>query len=359
MSLHATLTIDLGAVVGNWRTLKAQLPAGGECAAVVKANAYGLGVVPVATALYQAGCQRFFVATLEEGIELRAALKQAEIFVFHGIGRNEEKEFLAAALSPVLNSIEQFERWERVAGTSSVSPALHVDTGMCRLGVSEAEAIMLAATPQRLQAARTGWLMSHLVCAGTPEHAKNAEQLARFRAVREHLPQLKASLANSSGIFLGRDFHCDLARPGCSLYGISPNLALPNPVRSVVKLMAPIIQQRTLEKSETVGYEATHQAQAGATLATIALGYADGVLRSLSNRCDVWVEGAKVPVVGRVSMDMIIADFSTLSAHQRARVSHVEVLGENQSVDALATAAGTIGYEILTRLGARIKREYV
>lgn len=355
MSLHALLHVDIEAVVHNWRTLKAQA-ANANCAAVVKANAYGLGVASIAPALAQAGCRRFFVATLEEGIELRALLPKTEIFVFHGAGEGEENEFIAARLSPVLNSLAQLERWQKAVPAATVNAALHVDTGMCRLGVSEAEALALAQTPKRLQQLRIEFVMSHLTCGGTPAHPKNAEQLQRFNHVRSSLPQIKASLANSSGIFLGHDFHFDFTRPGCSLYGISPNLSLPNPMRQVVTLTAPIIQIRTLERAETVGYEATHTASAGTHLATIGIGYADGVLRALSGKLFVWIEGVRVPVVGRVSMDMIIADISALTPQQRGQAQQAELIGTRQTVDDIATAAGTIGYEVFTRLGPRIHR---
>lgn len=358
MTHTATLDIDLAGIAHNWQLLGSQ-PQGSICAAVVKANAYGLGVEPVAAMLAAQGCTHFFVATLTEAIELRGVLKNADIFVFHGIAAGEAAEFTEHRLIPVINDMAQLERWEKVAANAHTPAMLHVDTGMSRLGMNEGEAFALAEDTARMNAAKIEWLMSHLACAGTPEHPLNADQQARFSALHRTMPRLKASLANSSGIFLGSGFHFDLVRPGCSLYGISPNTDRPNPMRQIATLTAPVIQFRTLEKDQAIGYGATHEARKGTKLATVALGYADGFQRLLSNQFTGYLAGTPVPLVGRVSMDMVIFDVSAVPTEMLTETARVEFIGPHQSVDDVAQQAGTIGYEIFTRIGARVKRNYL
>jgi alanine racemase len=352
----AILEIDLGAVVANWRLLAAKAsPA--ACAAVVKANGYGLGAGPVAHALYGAGCRRFFVATLDEGIELRQALgRGAEIAVFNGPLPGSAAEFVAARLIPVLNDPDQIEAWERVSGKGGAPIAMvHVDTGLNRLGVSMAE---LAVMAERLRALQPQLLLSHLACAETPEHVLNTRQCELFAAVRQQLPGVKASLAASSGIFLGTDFHCDEVRPGAALYGVNPCPGHPNPMRPVVRLRAKIVQIRKIDRGESVGYGAAHVMDSPGFLATAAIGYADGWPRSLSRRGCGWLAGKRVPLLGRVSMDLATFDVSAIDPAQRHPGAMIELLGEHYGVDEAAADAGTIGYEILTALGARYHRVY-
>lgn len=352
------LRVDLSAVTANYLQLKSRLE-GAECGAVVKADAYGLGMSRIAGALAGAGCTHFFVATLEEGIALREVLYNEEIFVFHGIGPGEAGKFLSYSLAPVINDLAQLERWEQAAGgLPKTRAALHMDTGMCRLGFTPEEFERLADDPQRFLRAGITLLMSHLACADDPQHAKNAEQLARFRDIRARFSHLPASLANSSGIFLGPDYHFDMVRPGASLYGISPTPGAANPMRQVATLTAPILQIRTLEGNETVGYEASFQGGSGTRIATLALGYADGYFRSLSNRGRAFINGRAVPVAGVVSMDMVTLDVTSIPEDALRPGMRVELIGPHQPVDAFAQAAGTIGYEVFTRLGPRVKRVY-
>lgn len=338
-----TLTVDLAALCDNWQLLKKRF-GGGECTAVVKSDAYGLGVEQASKALAARGCNTFFVATLDEAIELRGILPQAAVYAFHGPYAGEEKDYLHHRITPVINSVEQLKRWNNAAPF-----ALHVDTGMNRLGLTLSE---LAAAK-----ARPALLMSHLACANEPAHLKNAEQLARFREARALLPGVPASLCNSSGIFLSGDFHFDLARPGCSLYGINPTGG-PNPMHPVATLSAPIIMLRTADRDGTVGYGATHAIRKGDRIAIVQLGYADGYLRALSNRGRAFLNGQAVPVIGRISMDMIAVDVNALAENAAVPGSRVELLNAKVTVDEAAQAAGTIGYEVLTRLGPRVKREY-
>lgn len=353
------LRIDLARIVGNYRTIQAAY-SGAECAAVVKANAYGLGAEPVAQALAAAGCLTFFVATLDEGIALRESLPDRRIVVLHGVGHGEAMAFAHHRLIPVLNSPQQIERWRDVARSQADLPSvLHVDTAMARMGLTESEWRRLAADPDLLRDCQISLLMSHLACASDPAHPLNAEQLIRFEAARAAFPDLPCSLAQSGGIFLGPRWHYQLARPGCSLYGITPNAALPNPVRNVVELSAPILQIRTLDSAQSIGYGATVERPTGTRIATVAIGYADGIFRSLSNNLSGFVGDVQVPLVGRVTMDMLTFDISAVPEAALAQHHRITLIDERQDVDAVADKAGTIGYEIFTRLGRRVRRDYV
>lgn len=353
------LEIDLGAVVANWRLLAAKA-APAACAAVVKANGYGLGAVPVARALSRAGCGRFFVATLDEGIALRKALGPGlepgpEIAVFNGPLPGSAADFAAARLIPVLNDPGQIEAWMTVVTSDKPRPIVHVDTGLSRLGLSPAE---FEQSLDRITAIAASMLISHLACAETPEHPLNAAQRARFIAARQRLPSLKAGLAASSGIFLGRDYHFDLVRPGAALYGVNPCPGATNPMRPVARLSAKIIQVRKIDRGESVGYGAAHIMDGPGLLATAAIGYADGWLRSLGHRGCGWLAGKRVPLLGRLSMDLATFDVSTVPAAELYPGNMIELIGEHCAVDDAAADAGTIGYEILTALGARHHRIY-
>jgi len=348
----ATLEISLPAIRANYRLLKNR-HAKKSIAAVVKANAYGLGVEAVSKALWEEGCKEFFVATLEEALELREILPDAQIGVFNGLLKNEEKDYAQHRLTPILNTVEQAIKWQ-VA--SNKEPAIiHVDTGMTRLGLSEADVKKILHSP--LATHHSLLLMSHLACAGEPDHPKNTEQLKRFKQALALFPKAEASLCNSSGLFLPAEFHFDLGRPGCALYGINPTNSK-NPMQQVAVLSAPILQIRALEHDEDVGYGATHAAKKGSRLAVIALGYADGWLRLLSNKGFAYVAGYKVPIVGRISMDMLILDISQIPESKLTLGVRAEFINKEQTVDDVAAACGTIGYEIFTRIGERVKRVY-
>jgi alanine racemase len=360
----AELTIDLGALVANYRLLQARA-ARAQCAAAIKADAYGTGAEQAAPALWNAGCRHFFVAVLGEGISLRRLLPQAEIHVLTGPLGGDEVDYAQHRLIPILNSLPQVENWERWCKAHGSGPAaLHVDTGMSRLGLSPAELDQLIANPAPLSSFSVPLLMSHLACSDDPDHPLNATQLARFRTAIDRLvPLLPArptiSFANSSGIFLGPDYHFDLVRPGSALYGLNPTPPNPNPMRQVVGLQARILQVRHIDAHQTVGYGAAHRSKRATSLATLGLGYADGILRSLSQVGAAFVGGIRAPFVGRVSMDLITIDVGHVPAHLVQPGAWVEILGEHQSADDLAAAAGTIGYEVLTALGSRYQRRYL
>lgn len=356
----AMLEVDLGAVLRNWNLLK-QTHTNHSCAAVVKANAYGLGVEEVSATLADAGCQHFFVATLDEAIELRQSLTSQFIYVFSGVQKGEAETFLNYNLIPVINTMNQFERWEKVAkSTEAASAVLHVDTGMNRLGISVDEAEKLAMEAERVDAAQIRMVMSHLSCASDTDAALNEKQLERFSHVRRCFPALSASLSNSAGVFLGAPYHHDIARPGCALYGINPFDDRPCPVEPVATLSAPILQLRTTqENNEPIGYGAAAHVPKGSRIATVGIGYADGLHRILSGTAlHGYIDGHAAPVIGRVSMDLITLDVTHLPQDVLQESTRVELLNAKQDVNAMAKAAQTIGYEILTSISDRVRRIY-
>jgi alanine racemase len=353
------LEIDLAGIAANWLYLSRQV-APAACAAVVKADAYGLGAGAVASALAAAGCRRFFVATLDEALVLRAALSEpVEVAVLNGPMPGSVAEFTAHRLVPVLNDPGQIALWEQAGTRRGQLPAmLHVDTGMARLGLSLGEFERLADDLPSSSAIRWRGVISHLACADTPAHPLNAQQRARFVAARRRLGGMPASLAASSGIFLGRDFHFDLVRPGAALYGVNPRAGAPNPMRQIVRLTARILQIREVDAGQSVGYGAAHVMSAAGRLATVGVGYADGWLRSLSHRGSGCIGGVRVPLLGRVSMDLAVFDVTSVDPAVARPGNFIELLGEDYGVDAAATDGGTIGYEILTALGRRYQRIY-
>ncbi len=339
----AILTIDLDLIQANYRRLCEELN-GRPCAAVVKADAYGLGVGPVSKALWQAGARTFFVALVDEGIELRTILPEADIHILGGLFPGAETLYQAHNLIPVLNSLDQIKRWQN-RGICD----LQVDTGMTRLGVLKEDWATIT------QDLKVDVLLSHFACADEPDQPLNTQQIALFNQACAQLPHQRRSLANSSGIFLGEDAQFDLGRPGCALYGINPTPHQVSPVTNPVRLQGRVVQVHEIDSQQSVGYGATHKVQKGQKLATIALGYADGYLRSLSSKGKVYIGEKIVDVVGRVSMDAISIDVTGLDCQEG---QWVDIIGAHNPPDDLAKQAGTIGYEILTSLGQRYQRIY-
>ena len=358
----ARLTVRLGAIVANYRTYR-RVTGPTAVAAVVKADAYGLGAGRVAPALAQAGCDSFFVARLEEGVALRALLPGARIFVLDGAHPDSVPALIRFSLTPVLNSLAQISTWSAAAGTGALDAVLHVDTGMNRLGLPRDElAILSAEQAKRLAGLNLVLVMSHLACGDEPHNKKNAEQLVRFRQALAMLPPAPASLAASHGAMLSPDFHFDLVRPGVALYGADPQQpeggasAKPNLMQTAALLTARVLQVRRIDSGESVGYAATFHAKRPSMIATIALGYADGIPRALSNTGAAAIRGTRVPVVGRVSMDLMTLDVSDLAELPQVGEA-VEVMGDTISLGEVARRAGTNEYEILTRL-RRVPRRY-
>lgn len=355
------LTIDLQALARNYRRL-AVMAAPAAAAAVVKADAYGLGAARVAPALAAAGCRDFFVAHAGEALSLRQLLPpDARLMVLNGLLPGSEALCAEAGIIPVLNSLEQLARWQDLAATrGQILPALlQFDTGMSRLGFAPEERQAVK------QALATGpgldirYVMSHLACADEPEHAQNEAQLADMRKVMEEFAAIPPCFANSGGILLGASYHGALARPGLALYGGTPAPAKGNPMEPVVKLDVAVVQTRRVGAGAAVGYGASFVARGETLLAVIAAGYADGLPRSLGGRGAAYYQGARLPIAGRVSMDSIIIDISALPEGALKLGSLVEVIGPHQTLEDLAGDADTISYEILTSLGRRYRRVYL
>ena len=355
LSSPGVLTVDLDALARNYRTLCEAAPQA-ACGAVVKANAYGLGVGPVAGRLWDEGCRHFFVATAREGSELRSLLPGARIFVFEGVREGSAGGVIGADLIPILNSIGQVRCWRPVGAGRPA--AIHLDTGMSRLGLEEAELREISRTGM-LEDLDLQYALTHLACADVPSDPLNALQVRQFRDLLARLPGVRTSIGGSAGILLGPEFQGDLVRPGIALYGGSPFAGGDSPMEPVVTLEGVVLQTRTVTRQQTVGYGATHTVRPGARLATVGAGYADGYPRALGNRGAAFVAGTGVPVVGRVSMDLITLDVSGLAPAEVRPGDTVELLGRNVLLDDLARKAGTIGYEILTGLGPRWQRRYL
>ncbi len=340
------LTIDLGAIVRNWRKLCALHPTG-AVAGVVKANAYGLGAGPVATALIEAGCRHFFVAQPLEGAQLRKHIGHGPMIA---VLAGSTADLPKARLTPVLNTLDELRAHHGPA-------ILQVDTGMSRLGLDASELESLARDPSPFEGVELLYIMTHLACADEAGHPLNAVQADRFAEACLKLPRARRSFANSSGIFLGGRYASDLARPGCALYGINPTPGKPNPMEPVVRLEVPVAQVRAIAPGQTVGYGGTWMATRPTRIATIAAGYADGLPRAIDGRAKGMIHGRPVPMVGRVSMDLITFDVTEVP--EAAAGDRVELIGPGQDADALARICGTIGYEILTSLGNRYERRYL
>jgi alanine racemase len=357
------LTIDLAAIEANWIMLSSMtVPV--ECAAVVKADAYGCGLEPVTRTLSRAGCRTFFVADVAEGRRVRAITPDATIYVLNGLMPGSAPAFAKDYLRPVINSATELAEWDAFVAINNWrgGAALHVDTGMNRLGVTVDEAVAIA---PRLLSENHGFtlLMSHLACAEIPDHPLNDRQTRLFREIRLLYRGLASSLANSSGIFLGGTVFCDLVRPGVALYGVNPTPKKENPMHPVVGLKGRIIQVRTVKQGDTVGYGAAFAAARPSRIAIIAVGYADGFLRSAAasrgkSAAEVVIAGRRCPIAGRVSMDLLAVDVTHLPEGTARRGDLATLIGDGVSIDDLAAAMGTIGYEVLTSLGRRYHRLY-
>ncbi|MDF2142731.1 alanine racemase [Paenirhodobacter sp. CAU 1674] len=343
---QASLRIDIDAILANWRALDALSGTATETGAVVKANSYGLGAARIGRALARAGARKFFVASAEEGAALRQALGEGpEIFVFSGHMAGDTEMIGDLGLTPMLNSLDQVTRhFEALPGCPF---GVQLDTGMNRLGMESAEwqavaPIVLGSEPRLI--------MSHLACSDDPEHPMNARQLAEFRYMTDGL-DVPRSLSATGGLLLGPEYHFDVTRPGIGLYGGLPF----ERARPVVQLSLPVVQIREVPAGETVGYSNAFEAETDCRIATVSAGYADGLHRTLGGRATLWAGDIPCPVVGRISMDLITVDVSHLPEAPKT----LDILGPHQGPDDLADVAGTIGYEILTSLGARYQRQYV
>jgi alanine racemase len=351
----SVLIIDLSALAANYALFQKTAP-GAAVAGILKADAYGIGMEKVWAVLENAGCPLYFTALPEEALALRCLTKKP-VAVLGGIPGDNEDEFIHHNLIPVLNSLDDIEHWQKAARKHGIElPAIiHFDTGMNRLGLPECEAARLLAEPQRLENLKIMLVMSHFACADEKDHPLTARQYERFRDIAAHFPQAKKSLANSSGIFRDPRFHFDMARPGMALYGLNPLPETKSPVKPVVSLHTRLLQVKDVPPGETIGYGAAHECRGRTRVGTVALGYADGFLRSNSGKGALYFGDAPCPIIGRVSMDLVTVDLGVADAQPG---DMLEVLGPHRDADALAAIAGTIGYEILTSLGRRYERVY-
>lgn len=364
------LTVDLTALTENWKDM-ARRSGKARASAVVKADAYGTGIEDAGEALFMAGARDFFVATVDEGVTLRPYAPDARIFVLSGVWPGTERRLFENDLVPVISSEEQLAFWMAVLADYGDYPcALNVDTGFNRLGLSMEEAMALADDVSRPASFAPVLVMSHLACSDDHSSEMNKQQLESFRQVSAAYEGIDSSLAASGGIFLGSDYHFDLTRPGIALYGGEAVNGLANPMRPVVIAEARIIQVRTAKAGESVGYGRALQLTRDSRLAVVSAGYADGYLRSQSSggvplRQVVpeggygFLAGRKIPIAGRITMDLTIFDVTDLPENAVRAGDYVELFGNNVLVDDVARSAGTIGYEILTSIGLRHERRYL
>jgi alanine racemase len=354
----AILTIDLAAVRKNYQILQDTLN-GVEVASVVKANGYGLGADKIGTALVKAGCKKFFVAHLEEGIHLRRYVGDAEVHILGGLLPGASDAYREHSLTPVLGSLHEILTWGAYTRDTPLPCDIHVDTGMLRLGLPQSELHRIANDPDIITRLQVSNIISHLASADELNRNQTEAQLRAFQIARKTLPMGNACLANSSGIFCGKPYHLDMVRPGIALYGANPTPNFQNPMCPTIELKAKIIQIRDASAGETVGYGATYKVYKNSKIATVSVGYADGYSRSLSNKAFAYLGRHQIPLVGRVSMDLITFDITNVPIDLCKIGAWVELIGPNHSIDDVANEGDTISYEVLTNLGARYHRVYI
>lgn len=366
--VSTVLEVDLTAIRHNFRFMTSQLKGGTtlafqgfpRCAAVVKADAYGVGMLPVSQALVQVGCEAFFVATIDEGIALKKQLPGQSIFVFNGLLEGTAELFHYHRLIPVLNDLGQIKIWADYCQKAEFKgpAAIHFDTGMSRLGLSTQETNRLIEDLSVLEAFEIHLVMSHLACSERPDHPMNEKQRQRFDEIVQHFPHAPKSLSNSHGMFLGEKYHYDVVRPGRGLYGLGIEASHPLVPQPALQVFARVLQVRDVASGETVGYDATFRADKPLKVATLSLGYADGYLRSLSGKGYVCLGGYKAPVLGVVSMDLVTVDVTGIPNEFCVPGSWAEIIGCHISADEVAGFAGTTSREIMCHLGSRCHRVY-
>lgn len=357
------LTIDLRAVCANYDFVKSRIGENCVASAVVKSNAYGLGVGPVAQALYDKGCRLFFVATLPEALELRMILGDTpDIAMLNGFSTQDGTLYSQSNIIPVLNSPHELSAYQALAkGQKHKLPAiLQIDTGMNRLGFDAESIQTLSSDPSAFKGIEMRYIMSHFACADEKGTSMNADQYDAFLRAASLMPNVPKSIANSSGLMRKSEYHLDMVRPGMALYGLNPTPEAQNPMQNVVALDAPILQIRSAEDGESCGYNATFRFDKKTSLAILPIGYADGILRALSNKGMLYWKGIPCPIRGHVSMDLTIVDLGAIPPQDMPMIGdRLEIIGAHQSADDIAAQAGTIGYELLTSLSRRYERRYI
>ncbi len=358
---EAILTVNLDAVAANYRFFRDQSK-GARVGAVLKANAYGLGALAVTRTLVEEGCDLIFVATAKEALQIRAEIGQpVEIYTLNGYQKNHENDYLSNEFFPILNSLSEVRAWARALQSAKHEHpcGLQIDTGMNRSGLSPKDVETLTDAPDLLKSLSFSLVMSHLACADNPGAPFNAKQLQAFQSAAGLLPSAPLSLANSAGILAGAPYHLDIVRPGIGLYGGNPLLAGGPDLATVASLHAPIIQTRLLKSGQSVGYGASFKVDRPSRIATIAVGYADGYMRHMSNVGSGFIGNIRTPIAGRISMDLTCFDVTDVAETEAQLGTYVELLGEHLSIDEVGKTAGSFGYEILTNLGPRYVRRYI
>ena len=356
------LDIKIGSVTKNYKKIKNKVSKNCSVAATVKADAYGLGIKPIAKSLIANKCNIFFVATLTEAVELRNVSKRISIYVLNGLNNNDIKIFHKQNLIPVINNLDQLKKAESFSfhKKNPLKIALHFDTGMSRLGFdNEQTEILLKRKEFLIKNTNINLVMSHLACADNSRNLKNTRQLKRFKEISKHFPNIKLSLSNSAGILLGKKYQFDLVRPGISLYGGNCSLSRTNNYDHVVSLKAKIIQKRIINKGDTIGYGSTYKAKKRMVIGTIPIGYGDGFNRLFSNKIDLFYKNRKVKILGRISMDLITVDLTKFKKSKISEKDYIELINSKNNIDYLSKIIKTIPYEILTSLGNRYQRRYI
>jgi alanine racemase len=360
-----TLNINLAAIVENYKIIEKTIGKNVDIGAIVKANAYGLGANKIVPLLSKAGCHIFFVATVEEALQIREVTLSDKIFVLAGIKQGQESIFFSENILPVLNTIEQIKLWHNfcLRKRRKMGCIIAIDSGMNRLGLNYHSGLEFLKNNYKelAQDMDISMLLSHFTCSDQPNHPMNQEQYLMMCRLKKILPsECKISLANSSAIFSSKDYHFDVVRPGISLYGCSASEKNHN-LKNVITISAQIIQIREVEEDGTVGYGATHHIKKGSTLATVAIGYADGYLRSLTSNMYCYIADIKVPVVGRVSMDSIVLDVSSVPKKELHKDTEVEIVNDYFTIDDLANSSERLSYELLIYFGnsLRCKKNYI
>lgn len=357
------ITVNIGKITENYKKIQSLTGDGCEVAAVVKANAYGCGIAPVSEALYAQGARQFFVATLPEGLELRTIIgDEASIYVLNGLNPEYVALYAQERIAPILNSVPEIETYAKLCQDrqKNLPAIIHIDTGMNRLGLDQSEREWLTKNQDHLKDIDLQYVMSHFASSDQKDHPMNKAQYAAFETASANFKNIKKSLANSSGIFRTDKYHFDQVRPGMCLYGLNPTPEQENPMQAALELTVPVLQVKEAQAGETCGYNATYRFEKNTKLAIVPNGYADGFLRSLSNKGTLYWKNYACPVRGRVSMDLTIIDLSAIPENELPEPGeHIEVFGQNQSADDLAKACDTIGYEMLTSLSRRHKRLYI
>jgi len=359
---NAILEIDLKGLTSNYNTLNKKLSDGTECAITIKANAYGIGDKSVLSKLIKSGCKTYFVAHLSEAVRLRSYSKKIKIFSYHGINKDNLKYFKNYDIIPVINNLEQLRLVNKFNLKNKIykGVAIHFDTGMSRLGLDEEETDWLIKNIKKFNHIKLELIMSHLACADKPKHPMNLRQLKKFTAISNSFKNIKASLANSAGIFLGKKYHFDMVRPGIAIYGGNPLLSKKVDLRNVVSLKVKIIQIRKIKKNDTVGYGASYRAKKEMVIGTIPIGYADGFNRKYTNNLSVRLNNKPINVIGRISMDLITIDLTKfLNLAKSKKDTYVDVFNKTYDINQVSNNVGTIPYEILTSLGNRYKIKYL